>query len=141
MLYAKRSCCSTLKLNLMNLVGLILFFLLTNCTDPTSLPTPPLLFPTVLYGQVYNLSHPGPIPIGWIPPPYEAVCTVIAEDIQQNIRLEVDTDSHGKFQIMAPLGTYYLRVKESPLSSETGPYSLREGQMLEVKAYYDNGMR
>ena len=125
----------------MNLVGLILFFLLTNCTDPTSLPTPTLAHSGILNGQVYNLSHPGPIPIGWVPPPYEAVCTVIAQDIQQNIRLEVDTDSHGKFQILVPPGTYYLRVKESRLSSITGPYQLRDGETLEVKAYYDNGMR
>jgi hypothetical protein len=92
-------------------------------------------------GQVYNLSHPGPIPIGWIPPPYEAVCTVIAQDIQKEIILEVKTDNRGKFQIMVPPGTYYLRVKESWFSSLTGPYSIREGEMIEVKAYFDNGMR
>ncbi len=117
----------------------LIFFIC--CSDPFSLPTPPLQYPNVLHGQVYNLSHPGPIPVDWIPPPYEAVSTVIAHDIQQGISLEVKSDGRGQFLIMAPPGNYYLRVKESYLSSETGPYQLKEGETIEVKAYFDNGMR
>lgn len=113
--------------------------LITCCAEPNSLPIQSR--EGTLQGQVYNLSHPGPIPIGWVPPPYEAVCTVIAEDIQQNIRLEVNTDSYGIFQIKVSPGTYYLRVKESRLSSVTGPYHAQNGETLEVKAYFDNGMR
>jgi|GEM_PF-1452528 len=119
----------------------ILLSLTIACTDPVSLPYVTTEHAGIIRGQVYNLSHPGPIPIGWIPPPYEAVCTVIAQDIQQVINLEVKTDSHGKFQILVPLGTYYLRVKESRLSSVTGPYSISEGEILDVKAYFDNGAR
>lgn len=137
----KRNYCSILKLILQTFLNLTLFLIITNCTEPTSLPTPPLLYPTVLYGQVYNLSHPGPIPEGWIPPPYDDFCTVIVQDLRQAINLEYRTDNHGKFQISVPPGTYYLRVKESMLSSVTGPYSIREGEMLEAKAYFDNGMR
>ncbi|MCX6174081.1 MAG: carboxypeptidase-like regulatory domain-containing protein [Ignavibacteriales bacterium] len=135
---------SSLKQNISLIVKTVILFsfcLLTYCSDSSPLPTPPLQYPNVLQGQVYNLSHPGPIPIDWIPPPYEAVCTVIAQDITQGISLEVKTDNRGIFRIMAPPGNYYLRVKESYMSSETGPYQLKDGQILEVKAYYDNGMR
>lgn len=141
MICAKRNYYSALKLIPKSFVKLRLIFLIANCTESTSLPTLSLLFPTVLYGQVYNLSHPGPIPIGWISPPYDAVCTVIAQDIRQGISLEVKTDSRWQFQIKAPPGVYYLRVKESRLSSVTDSYSIMEGEILEVKAYFDNGMR
>ncbi len=124
------------------LIPVILFFFVhTACTDLNSLPTLPLKYPNVLVGQVYNLSHPGPIPVGWIPPPYEAICTVIIQDVDQGIILEVKTDSKGKFRVTVQDGIYYLRVKESLLSSVTGPYHARNGETLEVKAYYDNGMR
>ena len=117
--------------------GLNLF--LIGCDDPN-----PLTFPNsygVLSGQVYNLSHPGPIPVGWIPPPYEDVCTVIIQDFNQKFLVEVNTDNKGKFNIAVPEGIYYLRVKESLLSSVTGPYHLYKLETLEVKANFDNGMR
>jgi len=123
-------------------LGIIIFSsAFTACTDLNSLPTLPLKYPNVLEGQVYNLSHPGPIPVGWVPPPYEAVCTVIIQDINQGIILEVNTDSKGKFRVSVQDGIYYLRVKESTLSSVTGPYYAQNGVTLEVKAYFDNGMR
>lgn len=139
MLHAKLKLCASLKIITACFVTLILFFAITNCTEQNSLPPP--LSPSVLSGQVFNLSHPGPIPIGWVPPPYEAVCTVIAQDVKQNIIFEVETDKNGKFQLKVFPGTYYLHVKESRISSITGPYSVREGEMIEVQAYFDNGMR
>jgi hypothetical protein len=121
---------------------LFIFFLgFTSCTDLDSLPTLPLKYPNVLYGQVYNLSHPGPIPVGWVPPPYEAICTVIIQDVDQNITINVKADSAGKFNTMVQDGNYYLRVKESALSSVTGPYNVHNGETVTVKAYFDNGMR
>jgi hypothetical protein len=123
-------------------IPVILFFSVhTACTDLNSLPTLPLKYPGVLQGQVYNLSHPGPIPINWIPPPYETVCTVIIQDVDKGINLEVNTDNKGKFRATVQDGIYYLRVKESILSSVTGPYHALNGETLEVKAYFDNGMR
>ena len=132
------------KQNISHIVKTVILFsfcLLTFCSDPFSLPTPPLQYPNVLQGQVYNLSHPGPIPIGWIPPPLEAVSTIIVLDTQRKFVLETSSDNKGKFQISLPVGNYYLRVKESPLPVETGPYSLKEGETLSVEAYFDNGMR
>jgi hypothetical protein len=126
---------------LVKIVLLFSFCLLTFCSDHIVLG--PLLKPETgtLQGQVYNLSHPGPIPIGWIPPAYETVCTVIAQDVNQRIIVESETNRHGKFYIILKEGVYYLRVKESNLSSETGPFNVRKGEVLEAKAYFDNGMR
>lgn len=135
---------SSLKQNISLIVKTVILFsicLLTCCSDPTSLPTPPLQYPNVLQGQVYNLSHPGPIPIGWVPPPLEIVSTIIVLDSNRRIIFESLSDKKGKFQLMLPSGTYYLRVKESPIPAETGPYFLNEGQTLLVEAHYDNGMR
>ncbi len=132
------------KINFSVIIKIVILFAslqLTSCSDPSSLPTPPLQYPNVLQGQVYILSHPGPIPIGWIPPPLETISTIIVLNNQRKIILETPTDRKGKFQIMLPTGIYFLRVKESPIPAETGPYYLKEGQTLLVEAYYDNGMR
>lgn len=132
------------KINFSVIIIIVILFSslqLTNCSDPSSLPTPPLQYPNVFQGQVYNLSHPGPIPIGWTPPPLETVSTIVVLDTNKKSIFETSSDKKGKFLIMLPEGTYYLRVKESPIPVETGPYQLKEGETLEVKAYYDNGMR
>ena len=124
-----------------SLFCLLIFFILisVNCSDSTSLPSPSQF--GVLSGQVNNLSHPGPIPVGWTPPPLDTVSTIIVLDNQRKIILETSSDKKGKFQLMLPSGTYYLRVKESPIPAETGPYFLNEGQTVLVEAHYDNGMR
>ena len=119
-------------------VILISVCLLTYCSDPR--PTTPLLYPNELQGQVYNYSHPGPIPVGWVPPPYENECTIVVLDINRNIVTESATDNKGRFRIILPDGTYYLRVKESPVQTETGPYLLKNGQTLIVEANFENGM-
>ena len=119
----------------------IILFSLTSCTEPELLPDPVQAHYSTFYGQVYNLSHPGPIPVDWTPPPYEAVCTVIAEDVQQKRSFIATSDFKGRFQINVLPGVYYFRVKQSLLSSEAGPYPIKEGEFLTVKAYYDNGMR
>ncbi|MCX6170538.1 MAG: hypothetical protein NTX65_14425 [Ignavibacteriales bacterium] len=120
---------------------IIIYSVFTSCSDLNSLPTLPLKYPNVLEGQVYNLSHPGPIPVDWVAPPYENVCTVIIQDVDQGIKQEANTDSKGKFRIMVQDGNYFLRVKESILSSVTGPYHASNGSTINVKAYFDNGMR
>lgn len=132
-------CTKQNNLLIVKAIILISICLLTCCADPY--PTPPLKYPNELQGQVYNLSHPGPIPIGWISPPYENECTIIVLDNNRNTVSESVTDSKGRFRISLSDGTYYLRVKESPVQAETGPYSLKNGLILTAEANFDNGMR
>lgn len=129
------------RLPLISFSTVIILILISACTEPVLLPAPNQSHTGILKGQVFNLSHPGPIPIGWIPPPYENICVVIAEDVDKGIHIESLTDIKGKFLITLQPGTYYLRVKDSMLSSVTGPYYLHEGEILEAKANFDNGMR
>jgi hypothetical protein len=114
---------------------------MTTCSDPALLPLPTKDGLGYLQGQVYNLSHPGPIPEGWTPPPYEAECTVIVQNLENEIYIEKLTGSKGEFTIAVPPGKYYLRIKNSPISSVSGPYFVRVGEIVLVKAYFDNGMR
>ncbi|PKL82239.1 MAG: hypothetical protein CVV24_11125 [Ignavibacteriae bacterium HGW-Ignavibacteriae-3] len=111
------------------------------CTEPELLPSPNLKYSNILYGQVFNLSHPGPIPIGWKPPPYEVVSIIIVQDINQKILIEAVTDNKGKFRVAVPDGSYYLHLKDSIFSDATGPFKVQNGDILEVIAYFDNGMR
>ncbi|MCX6134536.1 MAG: carboxypeptidase-like regulatory domain-containing protein [Ignavibacteriales bacterium] len=92
-------------------------------------------------GQVFLISKPGPIPIGWIPPPLEQVNTIQVLDAQRKIVREAATSDKGKFIIPVQPGTYYLRVKESPITAETGPFVIAAGRYLIVEAHYDSGMR
>ena len=117
------------------------FFLILISCHRNSLPTPPLTYPTLLQGQVLNLSHLGPIPIGWVPPPLEVVSTIIVLDENRKTIAHFPSDSKGKFLISLPEGIYYLRVKESPIPEETGPYILKKGQTTNAVAHFDNGMR
>ena len=94
-----------------------------------------------IQGQVYLISKPGPIPIGWVPPPLEQVNAIQVLDAQRRIVREESTSDKGKFMISLQPGTYYLRVKESPLAAETGPYFVASGTIVTVEAHYDNGMR
>ena len=67
--------------------------------------------------------------------------TIQVLDAQRKIVQEVKTNAKGEFLISLRPGTYYLRVKESPLPAETGPYETVLGKLLTVQAHYDNGMR
>ncbi len=130
-----------MKNSILIIIAAVIFLNFISCTDPDALPTPPDKDAGIIYGQVFDLSHPGPIPVGWEPPAYENICTVIAQDTDQNISIESRTSAKGFFSITAPAGKYYLRVKASPISSVTGPYFLSPGVMIQAKAYYDSGMR
>jgi hypothetical protein len=110
---------------------------LTGCSDGGQSPPPT----TGMQGQVYSIATPGPTPVGWIPPPLEIVSTVVALDANHRFVLEVLTDNKGRFTIELPPGTYYLRVKESMIPSETGPYVVTAGAIIPVRAHFDSGMR
>jgi hypothetical protein len=126
-------------LSVLKTLPIILILIFTSCYDANPLPSPSNF--GSLTGQVYNLSHPGPIPIGWIPPPYEKQCTIIVLDKNRNPILVSLTDDKGKFSISIFDGSFYLRVKESPLPTESGPYDVKEGQITKAEAFYDVGMR
>lgn len=122
----------------------VLFLLLIShlaCTDPELLPPPDFKYSNILDGQVFNLSHPGPVPVDWVPPPYEVVSTIIIQDTNQGILIEATTDNKGKFRAAVPDGTYYLYLKDSIISPVTGPYKVQNGNILKVVVYFDNGMR
>ena len=116
---------------------LLLFALWDGCRDFGTTPYQD----TGILGQVFLISKPGPIPIGWVPPPLEQVNTIRVLDAQRRIVLEATTSDKGKFMISLQSGTYYLRVKESPIPAETGPYLVDIGRIISVEAHFDNGMR
>jgi hypothetical protein len=94
-----------------------------------------------IQGQVYSIATPGPTPVGWVPPPLEKISTVLVLDANHKLLIEVLTDYKGRFSIELQPGTYYLRVKESMIPAETGPYVVSTGELVTVRANYDNGMR
>ncbi|MCX6144214.1 MAG: hypothetical protein NTZ35_13445 [Ignavibacteriales bacterium] len=96
---------------------------------------------TGIQGQVYSIAAPGPTPVGWVPPPLERISTVLVLDSNHRQITEVITDDEGRFALELQPGTYYLRVKESLIPTETGPYVVTTGALLTVRAHYDNGMR
>jgi hypothetical protein len=96
---------------------------------------------TGIQGQVYSIATPGPTPIGWVPPPLEMISTVLVLDTNHKQITEVVTDDKGRFMFELQPGTYYLRVKESMILAETGPYVVTSGALVSVRAHYDNGMR
>jgi hypothetical protein len=118
-------------------VLLTILALIAGCRDLTS-PTPSK---SSLEGQVYDISHPGPIPIGWVAPPLEKKVMVIVLDSNKKTVKEVQTNADGSFFVALAPGTYYLSVKESPVPTESGPFTLLPNRRLTVQAYYDNGMR
>ena len=119
------------------LACLLLIALWDGCKDSGSI----LVDDTGIQGQVYLISKPGPIPIGWVPPPLEQVNTIQVLDAQRRIVREERTSDKGKFMISLQPATYYLRIKESPNPAETGPYEVTSGRILTVEAHYDTGMR
>jgi hypothetical protein len=94
-----------------------------------------------IQGQVYSIATPGPTPINWVPPPLEQVSTILVLSSNREVILQALTDNNGRFTISLSPGTYFLRVKESMIPSETGPYVVRAGEITPVRANYDNGMR
>jgi hypothetical protein len=100
------------------------------------------MFPTTgIQGQVFSIATPGPTPIGWVPPALEKISTVLVLNSNHKVIVESFTDDKGKFTIELEPGTYYLRVKESMIPAETGPYIVTAGALSSVRAHYDNGMR
>jgi len=69
------------------------------------------------------------------------VCTVIVLDTDRKLVKEFATDEKGRFKTSLQPGTYYLRVRKSRIPAETGPYEVRPGETVAVRAHYDNGMR
>ena len=110
-------------------------FCMMGCKDLGDMPM------TGIQGQVYSIATPGPTPVGWIPPPLEEVSTVLVLSSNREVIVQSLTDNKGRFTISLSPGTYLLRVKESRIPAETGPYVLRVGEMIPVRADYDNGMR
>lgn len=94
-----------------------------------------------MQGQVYSIATPGPTPVGWVPPPLEMISTVLVFDSSRKFITEAITDDKGRFTIDLQPGTYYLRVKESMIPAETGPWVVTAGAFVSVRAHYDNGMR
>jgi hypothetical protein len=54
---------------------------------------------------------------------------------------DLRTDNKGRFACELTPGTYFLRVKESMIAAETGPYVVKPGDVLSVRAHFDSGMR
>jgi hypothetical protein len=126
----------------MKLLGLILLLAVAlatvnSCTDSWNAPDPM----TGITGQVYSIATPGPTPVGWVAPPLEKVTTILVLDSECNLFIQTLTDEKGKFTVGLEPGTYYVRVKESMIPAETGPHDVKAGEMLSVRAHYDNGMR
>ena len=92
-----------------------------------------------MQGQVYDVSSPGPTQKE--PTPLARVSTVVVLDSDNHEVLTVKTDARGSFEIPLDAGKYYLRVSESPVPRETGPFMLVEGDISVVAAYYDVGMQ
>jgi hypothetical protein len=107
------------------------------CRDSGTSPT----ITTGMQGQVYSIATPGPTPINWVPPPLEQVSTVIVLDSDHRSILELLTDNKGRFSCELKPGTYFLRVKESMIAAETGPYVVTTAEVLSVRAHVDSGMR
>jgi len=119
---------------------LLMLFLSTYCSLPDF--SEPTMGYCYIYGQVYNLSHPGPVPVGWTAPPLKQISTIKILDSNKKVLDETTTDSTGFFEGVVNPGTYYVSVKESSVQSETGPIVLsRKGDSITIKVYYDNGMR
>jgi len=119
------------------LISLLLILMWNGCKDLGL----SVVEETGITGQVYLISSPGPVPVNWSPPPFEQVSTIVVMNVQKNIVEQKQTSKTGEFMISLPAGTYYLRVKESPLPAETGPFEISSGRILTVQAHYDNGMR
>jgi hypothetical protein len=126
-----------MRLHPLILASLLLVTAWDGCKDSGTVPSDDM----GIQGQVFLISKPGPIPIGWVPPPLEQVNTIQVLDAQRRIVREEKTSDKGRFMISLQAGTYYLRVKESPIPAETGPYEVTSGRILTVEAHYDNGMR
>lgn len=124
-----------MKASVSFLLSLILALIVLSCQNALSSGT------NTLNGQVLLISYPGPQPIGWIPPPLQEVNVVQILNEQRRVVREVATDATGRFHLSLAPNSYYLRVKNSPLPVETGPYVLQAGHVLVVEAHYDNGLR
>ena len=91
-------------------------------------------------GQVFSICVPS-FPSGWTPPPLERVSTVIILDVNQLPIMEARTDDKGRFTLLISQGTYFIRVKESPVHAETGPYSVKVCEVVSVAAHYQCAIR
>ena len=91
-------------------------------------------------GQVVSICVPS-IPPEWTPPPREEVSTIVILDKNQLPVMEAKTDEKGRFNILIPPGTYFVQVKESPVRNDTGPYSVKEGEVVQVAAQYQCAIR
>lgn len=138
MKYGKRNFIITLIQSLCFFFLSVVFSQYT-CEEVSPLPNPESAGNIV--GTVFSVGWPGPIPENWEPPRYLQKCTIILLDSDKRPLKEFSTNNDGSFQTEAIPGTYYFLVKESPIPSETGPYSLKDSQTLSVQAHYDNGMR
>jgi hypothetical protein len=109
----------------------------TGCNDSGSAP----LLTTGIQGQVYSIATPGPTPEGWVAPPLETISTIVVLNSNHKLIVEAPTDNKGRFTIGLDPGTYYIRVKESMIPAETGPYVVTAGALVSARAHFDNGMR
>lgn len=92
-------------------------------------------------GVVQNISYAGGVPENWTPPRYLKKCTIVLLDNNRKHLKEFSTNDEGVFQFFVDPGTYYLVVKESPVQDETGPCIVQSGQILNVLAKYDIGLK
>ena len=123
--------------SLLILASVVLISFTESCKDVGTAPVQS----TGIMGQVLLISAPGPIPVGWVPPPLEQVNTIQVLNSERTLILEEKTSAKGTFTISLEPGMYYLLVKESPIRVETGPIFVIRGRMVVAQAHYDNGMR
>jgi hypothetical protein len=119
------------------LIGLFILLLIASCMetiiDDYNLGT--------MKGQVYSINTPGPIHEGWTPPPLEEVSTIVIMNEEKKVTAEIKTNVKGSFTFQIPAGLYFLKVKESRIPNESGPFTLHKDETLTVEVFYDNGMR
>ena len=118
-------------------IALLLIAFHFGCKDNSTITTKA---ETAIEGQVFSIGSPA-VTDGWTPPPLEKVSTIVVLDDARRSIGEYQTDQKGKFKIAFSQGEYFLRVKESMLPAETGPFQVKQGEIAAAQAHYDNGMR
>jgi hypothetical protein len=95
--------------------------------------TPTATLVSGVQGRVFANAGPGFFE-------YQATCTIIVSNNAGRALGEFPTDTLGAFRIPLSPGVYYLDVKESPDTAQSGPYKVPIWGYAEAQAYMYNSM-